>query len=574
MGSLAAQKAGMQLFAAKDLRFIQPVLIGKVGSHFMVYDELSGWPSAIYTFDSSFELVNKTPEYISSPRIRFHISGDAVNITWKNQVRDTLSVSVVRLDEKGNEQWFNSSKYYFSRVNSSPAELATDIRGRYFLYYSLYTDPQNNDYIRAVLLDSTWKELKNGLYPLNYDNKLYNLSPLMVDISGNIQMAVYDKLGNYHLSSTVTLHTIPLNRDTLLTESFAIEKTKFHELTLADDTVTRSLQLQGFYYDGQYKAKKGVAVLKLPYERKQMIASKFHPFPAALPEALRANLRFGRKQDDASDNISLKEIFEKDGRLFVSAWLVDLPHYQLQLEKDIDKDEPLKPNKKSKKGVKNDQLPEENSSSQGAQGKSAYYVPAAPGAANTPGKPGVNSRSNANTLNSLLGQLSQWGPYTQGRESLSNDPVQNKLTKEFRKMGQRMNANKIVYLSIDEKGSYEYQVVPNTMYNAGHNEPMVYNAQLFFLRDELAPAPTKKNSPPDKMISVARYNEMGVADTLSVFNLNNGYTFFKPREIDGGKYASAYYNRQTNESGIAVWTIEGYAETKSIGLMDTKPAKK
>jgi hypothetical protein len=561
-GTLAAQKADMQLFASKELSFVQPTFIGKVGSHYMVYDELSGWPSAIYTFDSAFHLVNRTLEYISAPRIKFHISGNAVSITWKKQDRDTLSVSIARLDEKGNELWFNRSKYYFSPRNSSPADLVTDVHGKYFLYYSLYTDPQNNDHLRAVLLDSAWNELKNGLYPLNYDSKLYTLAPLLVDASGNIHMAVYDKLGNYHLSSTLTMHTIPLKKDTLLSESFGLDKTKFYELTLTDDTAGQKVKLLGFYYDGQEKTKKGVADLRLPYERKNLITSEFHPFPEDFADALRSNLRYGRKQDDPTDNISMKEIFEKDGRLFVSTWLVDMPHYQLQLEKDMDKDEPVKQKKQPKKEENEYHPPTDNPALNGWLNNSANFNATRPVPLTVnPTTAGMQSSGSTSAVYGSMGQLSQFGSSSYGQGAVNNDPLFKRIAKEHRKLGQSLNAKKIVYFSVDEKSNYEYQVVPNTVsYNPGmtrlQNEPMVYNGQLFFLNDAVAKVAPKQTVAPHKIISVAKYNGAGVADPLSVFNLSNSYTFSKPIEVDPGRYVSAYYNRYANESGIAMWRLE------------------
>jgi hypothetical protein len=519
--TIAAQQVGMELFSMQGKVFKSPRLIGKVGSHYMVMDELGKWPALIHTFDSSFKLVNTTEAYISSSSINFIISNNAVNIIWKTWLRDTLSVSVVKLDENGNEIWFNGSKHYFPRKYASTPLLVTDAKHGYFLYYSLSDDGLNHDRMRGVLIDSNWTEVKTIDHSFDYDNKQSTIASPLVDATGNVYMAVFDKLSNYHLSATVAIHRFPLTNDKVITKNFQFEKTKFHEFDFTEDADRQSIKLTGFYYDGQLRSKKGIAKLVFSDKGSGLAASHFYEFPPELADELRANLRTAKKKDDPTENLRLKDIFEKKGSLFLSAWLVDIPSYQLVMDKDVDKEDPAE--EKRKKYDKGGSVIQSTNPSVNG------WV--------------YNSKGNTSS------------PF----EDLMRE--NNNLGKAIFSYHQNQSSKCLVYFSIDSMGQYKYQVVPNNNYYGPgpinlNNHPLVYNGHLFFLNNNAQIDGTTKKLPvTNKTVAVLKYDKTAKSSALASFGIENFYFLSKPAEIAPGTYLSIFHKSSLVESGLLVWKI-------------------
>lgn len=562
LSSSFAQKADMKLFSAKDINFIKPRLIGQAGSHYLVYDESMGWPSAIYSFDSAYQLANMTRQYINDRRVNFRISGNHVYLVWKNQTGDSASLSASAIDEQGNERWFNHHKYYFpGSVAASPPSLVTDVNNRYFAFYSLITDSAHKDYMRIVMFDTAWRELKSGFYPVFYDRKTTTVTPLMVDSRGDMHFATYDKLGSYRISSVLTMFTIPLygsGSDSLLTRAVGFEKMKFFDLAFLDDTIHERVKLAGYYYDGQDKTKQGVALIRFPYKRNEEPASQLYPFPASLSNDLRSSLVYLKKRQQPVENMRIKDVFEKDGKLVISNWLVDMPRYLMVMDKDVDKEVP---EKSRRKNTTSDNQPVGMSNSvDGWLQNSVNFNRSSSGPlVIDPRNPGVLVGPNyVPVFTSPIGGTFPPPPSSSGSlfSDLTPDP-------EFIRQLQNRNAGKLVYFSIDEAGNYQNQIVPYTSPNSYmarpglNNFPVFVNGQLLFLNDVIKEAGSGKNSTLVKKVEFTRYNYKGQSGVISSFNIDPLAVFTNPSFVAPGKYLGVYQNKKSGENGIAVWQVAG-----------------
>jgi hypothetical protein len=559
--TIAAQQVDMELFSVQDKVFKNPVLIGKVGSHYMVMDELGKWPTLIYTFDSSFKLVNTTQEYISSSKVKVTVSDNTVNIIWKTWVRDTLSLSVVKLDENGNEMWFNAGKFYFPVKYASAPMLVTDMGQRYFFYYSLSQDGFNHDRIHGVLLDSNWSEVKTIDHSFDYDNKQFTIASPLVDANGHIYMTVFDKLSNYHLSATVTIHRFPLSNDTVIAKSFQFEQTKFHEFDFKEDADRQSIKLTGFYYDGQLRNKKGIAELIFSNKGNDLLASHFYEFPAELSEELRANMRYTRKKDDPTENLRLKDIFEKKGSLVFSTWLIDIPSYQLEMDKNIGKEDPKEEKKKKKHDKGGSAAALTNPSVDGLLNNSKNFNASfTPLRAPDPRNPGVLEPSGyTNVYTSPVGQ-----PLRSTSTSSPFDDLmgENKNLREaILVYEQNQSSKNLVYFSIDSLGKYKYQVIPhNRFYGPAsinfNNYPLVHNEHFLFLNNNVQIDGTIKKMPvTKKTVEVLKYDKTAKPSTLASFGIEEFTILSQPIAIAPGVYLSVFRKRYLVESGLAVWKI-------------------
>jgi hypothetical protein len=342
--TLTAQKIDMQLLELNDVAISKPVIMGKVGTHYMVYDQASRWPTVIYVIDSTFKLSNTARQYIGEQYFQFVPSGNNMYLIWRTAAKDSLNISVSRIDELGNDNLFQRSVCFFPKKDASQPLLITDINSNYFLFYSWITDTDKRMYLRAVVFDSAWNERTNITSPVPFDKTTSSITRPMLDAAGNIHFAVHDKLSNYHLSSTITLYTIQPQKEELLSASFEVDKQKFYNLSLQDDTAAKEVNILGYYYDGHEKTKKGIASLRAPYENtSQKIKTQFYPFSQEFIDFLYKNIRHARKKENPAEYLHIREIYERDGRIITGNSVLDLPSYQLTKESDIGKDAP--PNK-------------------------------------------------------------------------------------------------------------------------------------------------------------------------------------------------------------------------------------
>jgi hypothetical protein len=523
-----AQQPELNLYAAADIKFSKPHTIGRVGSHFMVHDAANGWPSLIYTFDSSFRLINITKEYISGKAVTFRISGNSLYVIWKSWSRDSLAVSVTKLDESGNRNWFSRNSYYFPSAGSLTPVLTSDARNNYFLFYSMVLDTTHGTYFRAVLLDTSWKELRNGFYPVKFDYNFSTMSNAVADGNGKIHFAIFDKLSNYHLSSSLAMYTLPLGMESIASSAFEFDKLKFHELSISEDTAGHRIKLLGYYYGGQEKVKKGIASLQFAYTNdKAPFVSKFYPFTAEAESLIRSHLRAIRKKEDPTDHLRLKEIFEQDGKIFAGNWLIDLPNYQLVKDADIGRESAPHSNTGGRTPTRPTENPLGNSSGDAGMQLGAI----------TPGfSSGVKS----------------------GPGSLERDPDLYRFrTMELVQYPQNMVARKMMFFAVDSNGRYEYSLVPNIdgrLSGSLLNYAMVRNGQLFFLNDYIAVPPNDKTGA-ELRVQVAAYDRQGASLNRVELGAARNTALYNPAEIAPGKYVGAYRNISTGESGIAVWNF-------------------
>ena len=553
---LFAQKVDMQLFSTKDISFVKPRLIGKTGSHYMVYDAVSGWPSAVYTFDSSFKWVNTTKQYISTPLVSFHVSGTNVFFTWKSQKRDSATFSASVLDEYGNERWFNQHTVYYPAAAAFPPKLATDVNKKFFVYYSVVADSSDANYVRAVMLDTNWNVVKSGFYPVHYDRKATVLTPVMVDVNGDMHFATYDRLGSYRLSSILTMHTIPLDgpgKDSLLTQRMGIDKVKFFDLSFVDDTVQQAVKLVGYYYDGQEKLKRGIASLRFPYERPKPVTASYYPFPANFENDLRKSLTYLHKKENPGDNLRIKDVFEYKGKLYVSNWLVDMPRYQMKLDKDLDREfiNTMKDSRvysSGSSGVSPSLDGWLRNSVNFNRSTTAPLVidPRNPGVLVGPGYVPV--------FTSPIG-----GPASDMSLDRVYTNMATHLDPSIMRQMENREVGKMLYFSIDEQGTFQNQLVPymSSFMSAGglNNYPLLSDGQLYFLNDIVRDIGTKKKPSIVKQVEIVQYNSRGEAGKIGSFDADLLATFYSPAIIAPGKYIGLYQNKKSGENGLALWQV-------------------
>ncbi|MBV9987082.1 MAG: hypothetical protein JO301_05350 [Chitinophagaceae bacterium] len=538
-----AQKTDMQLFASAGIHFTNPKVIGKLGTHYLVFEPATGWPSFIYTFDSSFQLVNITKEYISDRSVNFRISGSSVYLTWKSRSKDSLGVSITRLDELGKRTWFSYSNYYFPASGGSAPALVTDERNNYFLYYSIVTDTRQRNYLRAVVLDTAWNEIRSGFYKIPYDPQRSTITALIMDTEGNIHFGAYDKLSNYHLSTSLAFYTLPLKTDSLQAALFEFDKIKFMDLSFRDDTAAHRLKLFGYYYDGQEKVKKGVVSIQFPYfGAQERFDPKFYPFPDELGAIVRSNLRYIKKTENPAENLRLKEIFEHDGQLFVGNWMIDMPGYQLHKDRDVDGE--ILPGKTGHDS--RFYPPAENTAGKSRSGKSIPENPGPPVA-----DPKIPLPKNDEPV--FYPARDQPRFRTQADAADLQHAIQ-----EIGRYGENRLAQKMIYFSIDNNGSYRYAVVPNNagaLSGPGLSYAFVRGGQLLFLSDYVSIPADTRQAAPQRHVVLTSYNSKGTAATLADFSTSHTTAFYKPTEIAAGKYLGGYRNLFSGENGIALWEI-------------------
>ena len=341
--STMAQTTGPRTYDLTDLELRVGAFLGKAGNHYMLIDRVpdagKGVPLFILDSNKQFEKKIYLPQhsltaqkFIVGNSIRF------INFLPEHQSRmlfDSVSIFIMQVDENG--QLRNIGGIHSNTSAAVYPTIITDKTSGRQLICNFHSLDSSNILFTGVLLDKSGKSVKNLAYQVDFDLDFSQQPRVMLDSKGNIHVIVAERLSSHHLSSAVTIHTIPFQEEELSSETFQFEKVKFNRFVLSDNPAKQAIQLQGFYYDGQLKnTKKGLVSLQLPYERGRPPVSQFNLFPDQLREQLRKKLTHLRNKDDVMNSIALNNVVTENGTTLLSFWVRDITEFDLPSDYQTD----------------------------------------------------------------------------------------------------------------------------------------------------------------------------------------------------------------------------------------------
>lgn len=146
-------------------------------------------------------------------------------------------------------------------------------------------------------------------YSFKHDKERDDFPSVFVDDNGNTHVLVFDKFDNYRLSTDLTINTVPFDEEAIISEAFALRKTKLKTVHFFQDSSGR-INAQGLYADGQTRSVKGLYNIVFPMARKNEVRPKFFAFGPDLVRAFGKN--FSATNTQVLDGMRLENFVNTD----------------------------------------------------------------------------------------------------------------------------------------------------------------------------------------------------------------------------------------------------------------------
>lgn len=531
-----AQSPELILHDQPGIIFKSPVIASATAGHLLVIDMPQAGTTPLYVFDSAFLL--KQVRYLPA----------AAYYGWRGKSGDTLICS-----------WMDAQVHvYYMAANGDsllhqalpvqqgwlPLATEADSEGRYILFYQSGQTRNRQWMVKGQLLN----RYSGRLYPVqmqvDVDADLERSMGPLVDARGSVHTLVYDKLTSYRLSATVRMHTLsPERNDTLSTDAYQFDKVKWYDAVFYDNSATGGLVFQGMYYNGADKTKTGLSTLVFPYARGSQIKQRFTPFSTLQQSILTEGLTNINFRFPQLDYMKVSGLYPMQNRLFISAWMLDMPYKQFNKDAEQEMFSNIQPSSWLKNA------------------RNAYAPPGAAKAATRNGLRDGNSQPTTTLRDRVVGgnaMLSQnmLVPPTISNTGTANTSGSKTTRTETPAQLLMPRLGKLVYFSLDSTGGFDwFQVADNTfpVMQATptpwlHNNPMYVNGKYYFLHTVTASANLGENRFRMHLSTVGKQGALRqpISELLTGTRI-----FLVPVAVRPGVFAAIYLGAEQAASGIA-----------------------
>lgn len=546
-----AQQCDIHYYMAEGLQFNNPVIAGKMQQTTLVIDRPDSLRTLAYFFDSSYHLIKQEQLPAVAYDAPLFSNDNGIHLLWQERVNDSIRFNLIRIAADGRVMPFQKMIPAEGK-RGAYQQVVADRQSRFFFFYSLLKN-QQSIFLKGILFDQQLSVLKKIDRAFAYDEDLQRLCSPLVDAKGNIHFLLYDKLTNYRLSANTELYTIPSDGDDAVVESFQFEKKKFYDVILYDPPGGSSIRMAGFYYDGSTKIKQGLACISFPYERGNEISQKFFPLSKGQRDFIQKDMEHVRRKNDLMDFLKLKDIYEENGKVFFTTWLMDLPNQMFY--KDNEREELQ--NREVMTWVRG--------SYPGSAGRGSFYT--------TTTRTAVTRLVGVTQMNDVATQQANGNLFL----SITDIPVNNLPRMQAAGMnragsftslyGAAFRPQKIGIFSIPETADtmwfrmlpWNYHIATVAYEASLWNYPLAVDKTLQFVhfhqQDEFAADGLIKNDTAynRKPMLVSVGEQYARASLLPQLVVDDNIFFFsKPYRISGGRYLTAFKGRGEGNNGIAL----------------------
>lgn len=540
-----AQIANFNFKTVKDVYLSSPKLIGASNGHYQILDFSSNAQSKLYVLDTNLNVISTRDLPYQAYTGYQKRMGDTTMILWNSASIDSMYLTMLKLDVQGEE--LRQQKWAFS-TKEHPAFRFTSVdeNGRFVFYYALYQDSTDKVLVNGVLVDQQTENVKSLSYSVDFDEALQRFKMPLVDVKGNIHVAVYDKLTNYRLAATVQLYTIPSKERSLLTETFSFDKVKFYDLEFADNTYTNEIQLRGFYYDGLTKVKTGLASVGFPYDRINKISNHFTPVVDLQKFYLMEGVSYYNKRFEPLDYLKVRSIQQQKGNTLLNTWVINMPYKQFVKDREaeypnnmlpprwltINNEKEAKAIRAAKPSLRNDALKN--------QSQNSFF-------------------STNTTTTASFGPLNGVVPPTIQKPAVK-EPKQ--FAGDDISLTSALKVSKIGFFLINEKGEYEWLQVTQSasLYqqllneNAFSNRVFLHKNNAYFITAS-SPQLKADNSTTSKdqeqpVFTLTQMSKNGILEQALPLQLENQWTSFSFTEMNSGQYLAFVNDRATRKTHV------------------------
>lgn len=314
---VAAQTHAFRFFPVNDKLASYQGIVGKVGSRLFLLNRFNPMGLEVYVYDTLAQTgaqhVFRFPRNLTTTMTREH-SVAFVGTFWED---NKLHYRYLEIGENGDSLHSHSDILGLNTIRNSST---TSPDKNHLLYYQFVRFEGDSALLHGTMIGSTGKIEKTLSYTFKHDKERDDEPTLFLDNAGNTHVLVYDKFDNYRLSTDLTINTIPLAEEAMISESFALRKTKLKTMRIFQDTVDNSLNAQGLFVDGQDRMVKGIYSFAFPQDRKNQLRPKYAAFTKDMVNSFRKG--FNTRAAEVGNNLMLMNMAYTDSGTYAVFRLV------------------------------------------------------------------------------------------------------------------------------------------------------------------------------------------------------------------------------------------------------------
>ena len=302
-----AQKHEFRFIPINEVNMEQQEFVGKLGSHFFLMNRENADFLRLYVYDTASQtgIVRNYP-YQKQP-VSILIYEKSILFISAIPGKTETTYYFLEVDEEGkllrrNEGKIPNMKEAVRIVNST--------NKNHILFYQYLHTSFDSMLIRGSLMSSNGELIKQLDYSFKKDRELDAEPELFLDNNGNTHILVFDKYSNYRLSSNLTVNTIPLVEEEIISETFTFQKVKLKSLHVFQNNSCNCIQVEGLYVNGSDKNNKGIYSIAFPLGRKNEIAPRFIPFSLEMIKNFKRG--FSATEESVLNSLQLQEMVFSD----------------------------------------------------------------------------------------------------------------------------------------------------------------------------------------------------------------------------------------------------------------------
>ena len=307
-----AQEHAFSFFPVKGLALQSNALVGRIGSRFFLMNTEMNNGLALYILDTTTHTAITKKYPFPKQLVSVQVNNKSILFVGVMHDRTGLAYHVLELNGSGEVIFKKETPLIAMR---GPIKTLVSVGKQWFLFYELARKTNDSSQLRGVLVGADWIVKKQLRYSFKHDAELDTEPEIFLDNNGNTHVLVYDNYTNFRISADVTVNSIPLAEEQIVSETFTFQKVKLKNMRVFQNSECNCLQAEGVYVDGINKVNKGLYSIAFPPGRKNELAPRFIPFTNEMVKNFRKG--FSATDETILKSVQLQDIVYADEGSFM-----------------------------------------------------------------------------------------------------------------------------------------------------------------------------------------------------------------------------------------------------------------
>jgi hypothetical protein len=307
-----AQQHKFRFFPVKDLSFSSHGFIGKIGNQFVLLNRSNPEGLGLYIYDTALQ-TGVDHAYAFPKQLRAVLTYEK-SLAFLSLVPDSAGMTCHYIEVGENGDVLRRKKHPLP-LKGQALQVLISNNQKHVLFYRYLQNGNDSALVQGFMIGMDGEIENHLLYNLKYDKERDLLPKTFVDNNGNTHVFVFDQFNNYRLSSTLTINTMSLAEDEIVSETFELQKVKLKTMDVFQNEDCNCMQAEGVYTDGMEKTMQGFYSISFPVNRKKELKPRFFPLANELVNEFRKG--FGMTEKFARNSLQLQKIQHSDSGSFV-----------------------------------------------------------------------------------------------------------------------------------------------------------------------------------------------------------------------------------------------------------------